>query len=190
MSNDAHAPAGDIHDLRAALAGDAAAAARLFDAHGRAAFGVAYHLLESAEEAEDIVQDAFERLWTRGRELADEGVTPRAWLLRVARNRAIDRLRKHRETLPATLPDTPDPGPGPAHQIDAGQRAARVRAAIAKLPERQRSALLMTWQGGLAVREAATALGIGERACESLLARARRTLRATLADDDPRLETP
>jgi RNA polymerase sigma-70 factor (ECF subfamily) len=74
----------------------------------------------------------------------------------------------------------PDPGPGPAQAHAARQTALRLEAALTALPQNQRAALLLTEVQGLSNQQVADVLAVGVRAVESLLARARRTLREQL----------
>jgi RNA polymerase sigma-70 factor (ECF subfamily) len=101
---------------------------------------------------------------------------------RVALNLCYDRLRRRRE-----IPDaeagmtTPDPAPSAPSQILARERAERVRDAMSKLPERQRAAITLCHFQELTNIEAARALDVSVEALESLLARARRALKAALS---------
>src|SRR5437016_12824551 len=65
----------------------------LYARHGRTAFSVAYRILNSAEAAEDVVQDAFLAVWRRAESYQPERGNARAWLLSVVRHRAIDAIR-------------------------------------------------------------------------------------------------
>lgn len=170
----------DADDLRRAATGDEAAAIRLYRNYARRVFSLAYHMLGQAEVAEDVVQDAYLKLWKHGARLAEDGVQVRAWLMRVASNRCIDLKRKRREVLIDRLPDQPATSNGPARQLAERQSADIVAEAIAALPERQRLAVILTNQSGLSNAEAGKVLDISEQALESLLARARRRLRKHL----------
>ena len=107
----------------------------------------------------------------------------RAWLFRVATNLCIDRHRaRARAPLGAeALEEVADTSGPPLEGSIAITRA--VRAALTALPERQRAALVLVHYHGMTGREAGEALGVGEEAVESLLARGRRQLRQTLSAD-------
>lgn len=100
-------------------------------------------------------------------------------------NLCYDRLRGRREEPVDTLPDVADTQPEPAAHAELRSRDVRVRAALAALPPRQREALVLQYYQEMSNVEAANLMGITVDALESLLARARRNLRAQLAGDSP-----
>jgi RNA polymerase sigma-70 factor (ECF subfamily) len=143
----------------------------------------ATRLLRDNTEAEDVVQETCLRLWQHAREY-----TPRArvttWLHRIAHNLAVDRLRARGRLKPLPEEDE-DVMPESARQpslIDEKRRVLALDAALAALPERQAAALTLVHLHGLSGKEAAEVLGIGAEALESLLSRARRALKAGLAE--------
>lgn len=142
----------------------------------------AERLLRDASEAEDVVQETFLRLWQRARDYApDARVT--TWLHRITHNLAVDRLRARGRLKP--LPDEEDM-PTSARQpslLDEKRRVVALNDAIAALPERQAAAVTLVHLHGLSGKEAAEVLGVGAEAIESLLSRARRTLKAALAPE-------
>lgn len=118
------------------------------------------------------------------------GASLKSWLYRVARNLCIDDMRKKR---PVPVEDIEIAG---AELLSAGESGSIdrdldlkvvVRAAIARLPERQQSAIVLVHYQGFSGTEAADALGISVEALESLLARGRRTLRQELKPTLPDL---
>lgn len=143
----------------------------------------ATRVLRDPTEAEDVVQETCLRLWQRARDY-----TPQArvttWLHRITHNLAVDRLRARGRLKP--LPDEDeDAMPESARQpslIDEKRRVLALDAALAELPERQAAALTLVHLHGLSGKEAAEVLGIGAEALESLLARARRALKAGLTE--------
>lgn len=172
----------DIDDVRRIGAGDAAAAASLVRRRSPRILAVARRMLNDQAEAEDITQEVFLRVWTHAANWQPGGAKFETWLHRVAVNLCLDRLRRRRET-PAgdALPERPDETPDAEQSMWQDQRAARVRQAIEALPERQRAALELCSFQELTNIEAAAALEISVDALESLLARARRTLRENLS---------
>ncbi|WP_277403076.1 RNA polymerase sigma factor [Burkholderia sp. Ac-20365] len=149
---------------------------------------LATRMLGDRMEAEDVAQEAFMRIWKQAPRWREGEARFDTWLHRVALNLCYDRLRGHREEpadeLPDVLPDDADPAATPDAQLEAQSRDARVRAALAALPARQREALVLNYYQELSNIEAAALMGITVDALESLLARARRNLRAQLAGDD------
>lgn len=162
-------------------AGDAAAFRKLVDAHGPMAFRVAYRMVGDRSEAEDIVQDAFTRLWVNAASL-DLGAGPGGWLHRVTVNLAFDRLRRRRFVADVPVPDVPDDAAGADLAHDRARLAAMTSAAIARLPDRQRAAIVLTYYETLSNAAAAAALDLNIKAFESLLLRARSALRTMLAE--------
>ncbi|HPE47413.1 MAG TPA: RNA polymerase sigma factor [Hyphomonas sp.] len=171
----------DLDQITRAAAGDPSAAAWLVDRYSPGIIGLATRMLGDRTEAEDVTQETFLRAW---KALPDW--EPRAkfstWLHRVALNLCYDILRKRREDLPGELPDLADPAPTPPEQLAQGERVRAIEAAIADLPERQAAAITLCALQGHSQAEAASIMETSEEALESLLARARRTLRTTLAE--------
>ena len=183
------APAGAVaHDedsrlmLRIAARDERAFATRVSAHHGRV-YALCRRMIGDEADAEDTAQEVFLKLWTQPAAWNPEGARFSTWLYRVTANACIDRLRKRVPEPVATIPDHADDRPGPAEALDRGQVAARVEAALARLPDRQRLALMLTYYQGLSNREAAKALEVNVDALESLLARARRSLKDDLADE-------
>nr|WP_232071661.1 RNA polymerase sigma factor [Paraburkholderia pallida] len=144
---------------------------------------LATRMLGDRMEAEDVAQETFMRIWKQAPHWRTGEAKFDTWLHRVALNLCYDRLRGRRETPADTLPDEADPAAAPEQQLEARTRDERVRAALAALPVRQREALVLTYYQELSNLEAASLMGISVDALESLLARARRTLRAQLAGE-------
>ena len=137
-------------------------------------------------EAEDVAQEVFLRAWKQA-----AGWTPGAakfdtWLHRVALNLCYDRLRRRREIPTDTPPDRPDEGPAPDRGLLAAETGVRVTAALKRLPDRQREAIVLCHYQELSNIEAAALMEISVEALESLLSRGRRALRQSLSDLAPR----
>ncbi|WP_415914376.1 RNA polymerase sigma factor [Paraburkholderia sp. J67] len=147
---------------------------------------IATRMLGDRMEAEDVAQEAFMRIWKQAPHWRTGEAKFDTWLHRVALNLCYDRLRGRRETPAQTadaLPEEADPAARPDEHMESRTRDERVRAALAALPVRQREALVLTYYQELSNAEAAGLMDITVDALESLLARARRTLRAQLAGE-------
>lgn len=172
---------GDESELTARIAeGDVDAFRTIAERHGAALLAVARSVLRDEAEAEDVVQETLVKLWRSGEDVSvpEGGIGP--WLKRVARNLAIDRQRRARKfDVVEEVPDTVAPAVQQS-EIEDRERKAAVDAAIDELPDRQRSALLLFHHEGFSVAEIALSLAVSEDAAESLLARARRGLKARL----------
>jgi len=155
----------------------------LVDRHLGAIVTLARRMLKDEAEAEDIAQEALLRLWRAGEtlELGPHGLRP--WLRRVTSNLCLDRIRSTRRTV--VTDEVPEVAEEATQEtgLEEQDLARRVGAAINALPERQRRALTLFHHEGLSQAEVGEALGISDEAVESLLARARRTLRSSLEKD-------
>jgi RNA polymerase sigma-70 factor, ECF subfamily len=83
----------DVELLHAIARGDEVALARLYDKYRVILFGLLVRILNSREEAEDILQDVFIQVWRRAKDFDERRGRPFTWLVTLARSRAIDRLR-------------------------------------------------------------------------------------------------
>jgi RNA polymerase sigma factor (sigma-70 family) len=169
-----------------ALGGDRAAWRALYIAHKDFVFRVALRYLGDEAEARDVTQDVFVRI------LASPGAyrptaSFRTWLYRAVANRCLNeraRARNRRESFDAAdaLGGAPDAGATPEERLSRAQEQARVRDAIARLPDRQRLAVVLSRFEGLSYEEIAEALGATVSSVESLLFRARENLARALAE--------
>jgi RNA polymerase sigma-70 factor (ECF subfamily) len=173
----------DADLVRSAGAGDARAAETLVRRHLPKMVGLARRMLGDAAEAEDVAQEVFLRVWRDAARWQPGAAKFETWMHRVALNLCYDRLRRTREK------PEPDAGltiadlrPLASEEWLARQRAAKVHAAMAALPERQRAAIALVHFDEMSNIAAAEILDVSVEALESLLARGRRTLKAALAD--------
>lgn len=174
--------AGDGALLAASAGGDRRAFAVLVMRHFPAAYRLAMRLTGSHADAEDVAQETFVKLWRNPAQVRNPQVL-RAWLLRVAAHGAADRGRRRTDAALEEAPEPADRRPGPATAIDRRRAGAEIERQIARLPERQRLALLLVHFEGLSNIEAAGVMDLSVEAVESLLARARRGLKEQLAGD-------
>jgi len=167
--------------IRRVVEGDAAAWPVLVDRHLGPVTAFAWHMLGDRAEAEDVAQETFLRLFRKADTWQPGGALLRTWLTRVAANLCIDRTRKPR-TMPldvVELEQSAWDGEAPLRVRLDRQRA--LTAALSALPARQRGAMVLVHFQGFSQREAAEGLGVTVEALESLLARARRSLRQMLS---------
>ena len=172
--------------MAAVAAGDGTAFAVLVKDHAPRLLRLTRSMLRtSPAEAEEIVQEALLRLWRQSAKWQPNGKVS-TWLHQVAYRLAVDALRRQHpsvaiETVEADLGD--EDAPAPDVKLMRLEEIAAVRAAVDKLPDRQRDALILCHFQELSQVEAAAVMGIGEAAYESLLARGRRRLRVLLSAD-------
>jgi RNA polymerase sigma factor (sigma-70 family) len=143
---------------------------------------LARRMLTDQVEAEDVAQEVFIRTWRQAPNWRPGEARFDTWMHRVALNLCYDRLRRRREEPVAEPPEQVDTGPAPDRGIAASETGRQVAAALAALPERQREAITLCHYQELSNIDAAALMGVSIEALESLLARARRALRAALAD--------
>jgi len=146
---------------------------------------LAQRMLGDAVEAEDVAQEAMLRAWKQAPRWTPGKAKFDTWLHRVGLNLCYDRLRRRREIPTETPPDRPDDGPAPDRGLLAAELGQRVDAALRRLPDRQREAIVLCHYQELTNIEAAGLMSVSVEALESLLSRGRRALRQSLADMAP-----
>lgn len=166
--------------LEAAAGGSHAAFAEIVTRHFQPVYRLVWRMTGGAPDAEDMAQDAFVRLWKNPAQLR-EGAALRGWLMRVAANAVIDGSRRARPGALEDAPEVADPQAMPHAPLDRAEAARLVDSRIAQLPERQRLALSLVYFEGLSNIEAAAVMEVSVDALESLLARARRSLKESLS---------
>ena len=166
--------------MRLVQSGDQQAYARLLDRHLNNVHAYVFRMTNNRADAEDIAQETFLRVWHRARTFKPGRVRFTTWLHRIAHNLCVDEFRKRREIYDGEPDAMADDAPTVDELSMAEERRKAVHAGIAALPERQRSALVLCQLQGRSNREAAQILGVSVDALESLIARARRTLKARL----------
>lgn len=142
-------------------------------------YRMALGILGDSAEAEDIVQDVSERAW-RARDAVLKSQYPRAYVYRIARNMAIDRLRHRRYTLPASAVRLPDEGDDGDRASNMGDMTALTRRLIAALPEKQRLAIELRDVEGYEIDEIAAIVESDETSVRMNLSRARKSIREQL----------
>jgi RNA polymerase sigma factor (sigma-70 family) len=137
----------------------------------------AISLLGDRSAAEDVTALAFERLY-RSRSRLDHGRgTPRAWLFAIARNAALDELRRRRRQPQCELDEELSGDQDSGQALEHIERRATVRDALSALPLRERELVLLKFHGQLSNSELARALGISESNAGTRLHRALTRLR-------------
>ncbi len=170
--------------------GDKAAFTRLVGRHLARAGALAGRIMGNRGDAEEIVQEAFLRAWLKAPAWQKQGSAAGAaqfstWFHRVLVNLCIDRKRRPTHDPLDRAEEVADDGPGGFERTAEAESGRRVAAAVAELPERQRAALALCHYEGMSNIEAARILDVSVGALESLLVRARKQLRESLADFAP-----
>ena len=150
--------------LRRIAGQDRQALAEFYDQTAGPLFSTAIRILGDAHEAEEVIQDAFLRIWGRAGTFDATLGAPFYWALSITRNRAIDRLRARQrrvrladELQEAAAADFPPFAPALQSGLSEGDLAA-VRSAVSGLPGEQRQAIEMAFFGGMTHAEIAEAL--------------------------------
>ena len=144
-------------------------------------------MLNDRGEAEDVAQETFLRVWKHAEHWQSGGAKFDTWLHKVALNLCYDRLRTRKDYTDKdyseeNTPELIDPALIPEQRLDKSQQGDVISAALAILPNRQREALVLQYYQELSNIEAADLMGVSVDALESLLSRARRNMRALLAE--------
>ncbi len=143
---------------------DPEAMARLYDQFGRVVYALIHRIVQNPGVAEDLVQETFLRVWNQAQALDPERGSVAAWLLTVARHRAIDWRRSADGKRDSSRWETyEDERPGNFVDmekvlVDADQ-ARRVREALSKLNEKQRGVIELAYFEGLTQTEMSARLG-------------------------------
>jgi RNA polymerase sigma factor (sigma-70 family) len=150
----------------------------IHDRYRQRLFAYARQMLPgSRQDAEDALQDVFVRAYASLRS-NDRELALRAWLYRVAHNRCIDELRRPTPPSPEVMELVRAPIHDPIAEVEQRESLRRLVEDVRRLPDQQRSALLMRELSGMSYLELAAALGVSVPAVKSLLVRARVTLAA------------
>ncbi|WP_168033463.1 sigma-70 family RNA polymerase sigma factor [Falsiroseomonas selenitidurans] len=166
--------------MRALQDGEEAALRRLAQRHTGRILRLAQRLLGNRAEADEVAQEVLLRLWTHAGEWRAERGSVGTWLATIAYRLCLDRLRRRREAPMDRLPDRPDPGAGPLEMLGEAEERALVAASVARLPPRQRAAIVLFYYEEASGEAAAGIMGLSLRAFWSLLQRARQGVQDSL----------
>lgn len=167
-----------LHQLQE---GDEKAFTQLVERHSTRFYRLAYRFTADREEAEDIVQEAFVKLWERPAMWdAARGAKFTTWFYRIVLNASLSRRRKNAWFRSGVQIESV---PSPLNQEEGlakAERQKKLEAAIASLPARQQAALNLCFYEELSNAEAAEIMQIKVKALESLLMRAKTSLKKSL----------
>jgi RNA polymerase sigma-70 factor (ECF subfamily) len=171
----------DSEVVRQIRSGDNDAFDELMRRYKRPMVNFVYRMLGNADDADDIAQEVFVRVYQNLDTYRPETKFS-TWLFALARNAAIDRLRwraRHPTEPIESAPQLSAPA-GTADEASAREIGEQIAAAVAKLPEDQRTALVLAEYQGLSHAEIAGVMHCSEKSVESRLYRAKQTLRSLL----------
>jgi RNA polymerase sigma-70 factor (ECF subfamily) len=171
----------DSELVRQIQSGDDAAFDELMRRYKRPVVSFIFRMLGNAEDAADVAQDVFVRVY-QNLDTYRPSTKFSTWLFASARNAAIDRLRwraRHPAESMETAPEIAMSS-GTADDVAAREVGAEIAAAVDKLPEDQRTALVLSEYQGMSYAEIAAVMRCSEKSVESRLYRAKQTLREAL----------
>lgn len=161
--------------------GDRVAFQVLMQRHVRPMLALAQRVSGSADDAEELVQDAFLKVWAMAPKWRrDGGAQFSTWLYRVVLNGCLDRRRRPAWTGLDEVAEVADTDPGAAQHLARRQSRALIQTAMADIPERQRAALYLHYFAEITAPQAALVLDISVPAMEALLIRGKRALKKEL----------
>lgn len=156
------APSGDAAELaelmRASARGDQAAFAVLYHRTSSKLFGICLHMLRERGDAEDALQNVYTNVWRRAGSFDSTRAAAMTWLITLARNQCIDRLRKRREVPleDAVAENLTDPDPDPPAHTEASEQRRRLERCLDGLGAQQKTAVRAAFFAGLTYNELAT----------------------------------
>ena len=144
-------------------------------------FAYALTLLRDRAAAEDVTAAAFERAYRRQATFDPARGSQRAWLFGIARNAALDELRRRKRTATMETEPVAD-APGPDDEAERALRRAALRVALASLAPRDRELIALKFHAGLDNAEIAAVIGVSPSNAGTLLHRAMTKLREAVDD--------
>lgn len=174
----------EIEHLIARVAiGDRASFSRLYDATSGKLLGVCFNVLNERSAAEDALQDTFIKVWKNAKSYSVNGLSPMTWLITIARNTAIDRLRTKRVVV--NLDDVSHtmsaPGPSPEQSAIASSEAKRIANCLDELEVDRRAAVKSAYLEGQSYLELSAKFDIPLNTVRTWLRRALISLRECMS---------
>ena len=181
--------AADLDAVARMGTGDPSALATLYDRHATAVYSLALRITRRPEDAEDVTQQVFTQAWRTAARFDRSRGAVAAWLLMMARSRAIDCLRRRTPARVGTADDSqlaaiPDPEPSVEYVVATRQQVERVSTAMAALPDEQRRALELAYYEGLTQREIASRTSTPLGTVKTRVRTALMSLRAVITGQD------
>lgn len=181
----------DVDLMQQVVGGDHRAFAQMVERHTDRFFALAFHTLQSRSDAEDVVQAAFIMLWQKPTSWQSDRSQFTTWFYRVVINACHDYRRKHKNVVDlddSLFESVSAPTPSEQHKLETAQSLEKQQSlmeqAISRLPNSQRDALNLVVYSELPQKQVAEILGISLKAVESLLVRAKRSLRSSVQEID------
>ena len=159
---------GDVGLIERISDGDVNAFEILYDTYSGLLYRVVVKILRTREEAEDILQEVFVQIWKKAASYNPSIASPSAWIIRIARNKAIDCLRSKRRQMNRTavhLDGEPhleltEPIGNPETSLDTDEEGKIIREALLRLPEEQKAVIILMFYEGYSHSEIAESLAL------------------------------
>jgi len=151
----------DVELLKAIVRQDETALADLYDRYRVILFSLLVRILNSREEAEDVLQEVFLQVWRRAADFDENRGRPFTWLVTLTRSRGIDRLRSLAARERVALAGAREPSEEVSDAVADAYRSEQrglVTTALAQLPDEQKRALMLAYFDGLTQSEIAEKL--------------------------------
>lgn len=169
-------------------AGNVRAFETLVNRHHAKFYRMTYRWVLNASDAEDIVQDAFEKLWSgKAKWQPHKKARFTTWFYRILHNQAVDVLRSRSRSHVELIEDIPSDEQSAEISVMEQQVQKRLRELLLELPDAQRIAVMLFYYEELPQKQMASIMGISVKALESLLSRAKATLKERMAGYGPSL---
>jgi RNA polymerase sigma-70 factor, ECF subfamily len=172
--------ASDEELMSAVAAGDVGAFGEIVARHQTHAYRAAFRYLGSSEDAQDVAQEAFLRLWSAAPRYVSSA-SLRTYLFRIVSNLCTDRFRRRKCESLEGGPEPVDAARSPMEQLMHREREKAIREALAEIPPRQRMAIVLRHFEGMSYGEIAEVLSTSAKGVEGLLERGRDGLLKNLA---------
>jgi len=169
--------------LQQAGRNDQKAFAELYKRTSSKLFGVCMHMLRDRSEAEEVLQETYTTVWRRAGSFDASRASAITWLVTLSRNKAIDRLRQHREELlddPSRLDEAVDEQPTPAAGAETSQEYQRLQQCLDELEPQQQSSVREAFFTGATYNELATRCKVPLGTMKSWIRRSLMQLRTCL----------
>ena len=163
-------------------AGDKTALSKLMDRHMKTLYNQAYYMLGDSMAAEDITQTVFLKTWENINGWKSGNAKLLTWMRRVTTNACFDQLRKKKPVYTDIVQEIEDSADTPFDALSRQNQNKIIKAALQKLPDRQRAAVTLSYYQELTQKEGAGVMNITEKAYESLLVRGRKSLKLLLKE--------
>ena len=173
---------------------DEAALATLYDRYSSLLFSLSLRIVKERQEAEDLLQDVFLQVWEKAASFDHNRGHLYGWLVTLARNRSIDRIRhrqslqrRHQKLEEGAILDAPiqQASNSPLETVVALERASYVREAMQTIPQEQKDVIMLAYFGGYSQSEVATILQIPLGTVKTRTRQGMRKLEQTLKETMP-----